>query len=281
MLVHGGTFRSMDEKPSPLSVSDIESLVSAITPEPPANAAPAKPALLPSHPTHPTESTLQAIITLPPDGLVTVPPEAATSEAQGRPPPIVIPPLGPPPAIAARDLPEEPVAAAQPATPEPEPEPEAARPARPAGRGLLVVLIVIPCLALAIASVVLIRGRKDAAATSPSSSPQRLETKVAETQAPTTAAAAAAPLAETPSAATPPAPAVPDTDASAGGGDATHGEIRTTQPADGHRVFIDGRLVGEGAGAFSVSCGKHVVKIGSSGRPTPVEVACGASVTVP
>ncbi|MEO8876456.1 MAG: protein kinase [Polyangiaceae bacterium] len=48
-----------------------------------------------------------------------------------------------------------------------------------------------------------------------------------------------------------------------------------------HRVFVDGKPVGEGPGTYFVPCGAHTVKIGSSGKPREVDVACGTSLNVP
>jgi serine/threonine protein kinase len=48
----------------------------------------------------------------------------------------------------------------------------------------------------------------------------------------------------------------------------------------GHRVWIDGRLVGGSPGAFRVSCGTHVVRVGSHGVSRSVDVGCGESAEV-
>jgi serine/threonine-protein kinase len=55
----------------------------------------------------------------------------------------------------------------------------------------------------------------------------------------------------------------------------------TVPPARaGHRVWIDGRLVGESPGRFRVSCGPHAVRVGSHGALRSVDVACGEDVGV-
>jgi hypothetical protein len=56
------------------------------------------------------------------------------------------------------------------------------------------------------------------------------------------------------------------------------GTLRVT--VGGHRVFIDGRLVGEGAGSFPVSPGKHEVLVGSMGQIRAIDVARGDEVVV-
>jgi hypothetical protein len=55
----------------------------------------------------------------------------------------------------------------------------------------------------------------------------------------------------------------------------TKGTIVTGSTAEHHRLFVDGRVVGEGEGAFVVPCGAHVVRIGSAGQDRPVVVPCG------
>jgi hypothetical protein len=45
-------------------------------------------------------------------------------------------------------------------------------------------------------------------------------------------------------------------------------------------VFIDGRVVGEGARTFEVSCGAHKVQVGSSGVRRSVDVPCGGEVVI-
>ncbi len=48
----------------------------------------------------------------------------------------------------------------------------------------------------------------------------------------------------------------------------------------GHRVWIDGRLVGQSPGTFKVRCGTHAVRVGSKGSLHRIHVDCGADVTV-
>lgn len=61
---------------------------------------------------------------------------------------------------------------------------------------------------------------------------------------------------------------------------ADHGEVRFPAFAAGHRIFVDGRVVGDGAQPALVRCGSHSVRIGSSGSLQDVQVPCGGSVTV-
>ena len=50
--------------------------------------------------------------------------------------------------------------------------------------------------------------------------------------------------------------------------------------AKGHRVFVDGRVVGEGAEPITVSCGKRKIQIGSRGRPRARNLPCGGELTL-
>jgi serine/threonine-protein kinase len=47
-----------------------------------------------------------------------------------------------------------------------------------------------------------------------------------------------------------------------------------------HRVYVDGRVVGESGQTFRVRCGQHVVRIGSAGRDQHVLVPCGGETAV-
>ena len=50
--------------------------------------------------------------------------------------------------------------------------------------------------------------------------------------------------------------------------------------ADGHRVYVDGALIGEPPSPFLVGCGHHLVQIGSRGRAREVELPCGERVAL-
>jgi hypothetical protein len=58
------------------------------------------------------------------------------------------------------------------------------------------------------------------------------------------------------------------------------GQLVFPPSAAGHRIFVDGRVVGDGAQPATVRCGPHDVKIGSAGTPQRVDVPCGGSVTL-
>jgi hypothetical protein len=123
---------------------------------------------------------------------------------------------------------------------------------------------------------------------------------LASTSDAASAASAASPAATSPSIApsSPGEPRVagpvrdPATDASTGDAsyDAAEGDLTQVddspsvflQPraAEGHRVFVDGRMAGVPPPSLVVPCGRHRVKIGSQGREQTLLVPCGGSLAV-
>jgi hypothetical protein len=59
----------------------------------------------------------------------------------------------------------------------------------------------------------------------------------------------------------------------------TQGLLKSRGPA-GHRIFVDGVVVGETPGQVLVTCGSHVVKLGSAGREQTIDFPCADSVVV-
>jgi serine/threonine-protein kinase len=47
----------------------------------------------------------------------------------------------------------------------------------------------------------------------------------------------------------------------------------------GHRIFVDGRTVGQTPQSVLVKCGKATVKIGSAGQPQALDIPCGGKLT--
>jgi hypothetical protein len=56
------------------------------------------------------------------------------------------------------------------------------------------------------------------------------------------------------------------------------GELHPPPSAAGHRIFVDGKVAGEGVAAIRVKCGAHVVKVGSGGAEKNVDVPCGGEI---
>ena len=58
----------------------------------------------------------------------------------------------------------------------------------------------------------------------------------------------------------------------------TDGVLRAPPRAAQHRVYVDGRVIGEGAGDYRVPCGRHTVRVGSKGEEESIEIPCGGSL---
>jgi hypothetical protein len=129
-----------------------------------------------------------------------------------------------------------------------------------AGGGVSAGAVVVPG---ARASAVAIAAEKDSAAS----------------EATRTAPPATAEPSASVSAATAEVPAEAPGDA-VGASDGKTGTIVTGSTSGQHRVYVDGHVVGEGEGTFTVACGTHVVRIGSAGREQTVVVPCGGSAEV-
>jgi hypothetical protein len=56
--------------------------------------------------------------------------------------------------------------------------------------------------------------------------------------------------------------------------------VKTPLSRGGHRLFVDGLVVGETPNPVLVSCGAHVIKIGGAGKEQLIYVPCGGTVTV-
>jgi hypothetical protein len=55
----------------------------------------------------------------------------------------------------------------------------------------------------------------------------------------------------------------------------TEGVIALPPSAEGHRVYVDGKIVQVKDSRATVSCGPHEIRIGSSGTLQKLEVTCG------
>jgi hypothetical protein len=51
--------------------------------------------------------------------------------------------------------------------------------------------------------------------------------------------------------------------------------------AQGHRVFVDGRVIAVADGSpTKIKCGRHMIKIGSARKPRVIDLACGREVVI-
>ena len=58
------------------------------------------------------------------------------------------------------------------------------------------------------------------------------------------------------------------------------GAVMLPPAAEGHRVYVDGRLVGDAVSEMRVACGRHLIKVGSRGHDHAVTVPCGGELSV-
>lgn len=93
----------------------------------------------------------------------------------------------------------------------------------------------------------------------------------------TVSAATSTPLASMTATST---PIASGTAAMPGDVDAKHAWVVTSEASPGHRIFIDGRVVGQTPDSVIVVCGLHNIKIGSAGGAHQVMAPCGGSVSV-
>jgi hypothetical protein len=75
-------------------------------------------------------------------------------------------------------------------------------------------------------------------------------------------------------------PALTASAAPASKGSSSTGELVPPASAAGHRIYVDGRVVGEGTKPIRVPCGRHLVRVGSAGRARAVDVPCGDSLSL-
>lgn len=58
------------------------------------------------------------------------------------------------------------------------------------------------------------------------------------------------------------------------------GRIRTAGSVAGRRIFVDDKTLGQTPASVVVRCGRHTVRLGSSGKPQTLDVPCGGDVSV-
>lgn len=57
------------------------------------------------------------------------------------------------------------------------------------------------------------------------------------------------------------------------------GVVKTEGAVAGRRVFIDDKVVGQTPESFTVKCGTHQIRVGSSGHAHSIEIPCGGEIT--
>jgi eukaryotic-like serine/threonine-protein kinase len=58
------------------------------------------------------------------------------------------------------------------------------------------------------------------------------------------------------------------------------GGLRADATAVEHRIYVDGKVVGEGPGLYRVKCGKRLIRIGSGDEEKELDVPCGGEVAI-
>lgn len=58
------------------------------------------------------------------------------------------------------------------------------------------------------------------------------------------------------------------------------GVVKTAGATAGRRIFVDDKTLGQTPESVTVKCGKHTVRIGSSGKSQAVDVPCGGELSV-
>jgi eukaryotic-like serine/threonine-protein kinase len=142
-------------------------------------------------------------------------------------------------------------------------------------------LVLASCGVLAatvIAAVVLVRPHADSPASTLPASTTSMLVPTSSPPAPATVSPVAAAV-PTPASAPSPA-ALPPTEAPSARIAPDHGELHFPPFAAGHRIFVDGHVVGDGADTPVVRCGAHDVRIGSAGTLQHLDVPCGGALDV-
>ncbi len=58
------------------------------------------------------------------------------------------------------------------------------------------------------------------------------------------------------------------------------GDLVPPASAAQHRIFVDGKVAGEGTATIHLHCGSHLVKVGSAGAERKVDVPCGGALNL-
>lgn len=189
------------------------------------------------------------------------PPVEATPPAKA----IEEPSPPPPPPVAFEPLPlptpPSPIVAEPVVVPEPAivaaPEPAAKR----RSRGAVLLASALVTVLLVVIAFAVVRGTNPSDAVPPKSSPKAAANAH---PAPSAKPAASEPAIAATAAAPPP----------------SSGTLVTSPESAGHRVYVDGKLIGDAPQRIELSCGEHAVRVGSKGSLQKVSVPCGEEIVV-
>ena len=164
-----------------------------------------------------------------------------------------------------------------------------ARRKRPIAAVVIGVLGLAAAIVVVAGGLVMLRAKKTQAAPTPTQTiaiaptPTPTQTQAptptptqapTQTQTPATETAAASATATTTTTTT----ATPTATTTTGTTSSTRGTLNLPAAAAGHRVFVDGHVVSDGAGSVEIACGHHNVRIGSHGRTQSIDVPCGGAL---
>jgi hypothetical protein len=162
-------------------------------------------------------------------------------------------------------------------------------PGPPRARLLALLLLLVAVLAATPAIFRAFEGRPPTqgttarvnAAPPPTSAPARLASASAPMSVPAAVVTATDAADASPEASVSPLTSASVSPPSSGSTPQEKGELRLGKTAAGHRVYLDGKLVGAGSGTLSVPCGGHTIRIGSHGAAQKIVVPCGGAVDLP
>lgn len=182
-------------------------------------------------------------------------------------PPIEDPTPPPPPPAAFEPLPLPPIVADPVVFPEPTfvaaPSPVVAAPEPVAKRrsGVAVIAAALATVLIVVVAVAMLRGNN---VEDPIPSPTSPKTPAKADPAPSAKPTSSAPKVVAATAAPTP----------------TSGTLVTSPESAGHRVYVDGKLIGDAPQRLELSCGEHAVRVGSKGSLQKVSVPCGEEIVV-
>ena len=244
-------------------------------PAPPPVAAAPPPARLPS----PTPAAPVQAAPLPPPAPLTPPPSPAASPAPAAPTPgaavvaaaLTAVPWAPPAAAPAAPRPPvwtpPPPIASLPGTPSALSAMEARATAGTSWRAVLFAIVALSACGGAAGAFFWLRHAGVASGSTSTSTSTSTPTST-PTPTPTSTPTSTPTPTPTPTSAPEPAPA------------STAGQVTVPRSRAGHRIWIDGRMVGQSPGSFPTKCGWRRVRVGSQAHEKNVNVPCGGEIEV-
>jgi eukaryotic-like serine/threonine-protein kinase len=279
---HHATTRTAMGLGHTIAMSDAPARPPSKAPPPPSppvftRAPPASTMLMPSPPS-PASSAPPPFTRAPQGSTMLMPAPAPIRAPTPLPPPAAaLPPIAMPPRFEMPSFPMAPGVNDGPVVIERIPR---ARRSRGVSRGTLGAIVGVSVTALVLTSGLLVlrvrptTAKPNVAATAPTKAAATVPAKSAATPTIAPTATAVPTVNATPTSTATSAPmttTVPATSSS--------GTLDTSSARPNHRVWVDGRVVGQTPGVFSVRCGSRSVRVGSQGSLKTIDIPCGGTVT--